>query len=361
MAYTADIAVKRGIGSARILAELALDHAMSPADCLAGTALSADLLGSADALIDAGQELQLVANLVQHLGAAPLLGLEAGQRYHLTAYGMWGFALISSRTLRSAVDVGLRYLDLTYVFCQLQMREEDEQFCLVFDGAGIAAGLREFLVVRDLVAAVNVLRELFAEKLAVRTVSLAVPEPDDPEAFRRFFGIVPRFGQAHSSVAFDARYLDMPLPQADATTAKMCEAQCRALLEKRRARTGLAARVRQRLLHQPGHFPTMEHLAAQMNTTTRTLRRHLRREGVTYRDLVEEAREALAEELVRATHLSFEAIAERLGYADVANFFHAFRRWKGMTPKSFRASTNQPVVLAPPAHLPTTHDMESIT
>ena len=51
---------------------------------------------------------------------------------------------------------------------------------------------------------------------------------------------------------------------------------------------------------------------------------------------MEEVRETLALELIQGTNLSLEDISYRLGYSDTANFFHAFKRWKGQTPNHFR-------------------------
>ena len=65
----------------------------------------------------------MIANLLRALGDPPGLGLEAGIRYHLTTYGIWGFAMISSPTWRSAIDIGLRYLDLTFAFTRIQARD----------------------------------------------------------------------------------------------------------------------------------------------------------------------------------------------------------------------------------------------
>ena len=31
-----------------------------------------------------------------------------------------------------------------------------------------------------------------------------------------------------------------------------------------------------------------------------------------------------------------EEIAERLGYGEVSNFTHAFKRWKGLAPRQYR-------------------------
>ena len=68
----------------------------------------------------------------------------------------------------------------------------------------------------------------------------------------------------------------------------------------------------------------------------RTLIRHLREEGVTYQQLLDNVREELACWLLLHSSMSVEAIAERLGYQDTSNFSRTFRRWLGVTPRDFR-------------------------
>ncbi|MGX8847036.1 helix-turn-helix transcriptional regulator, partial [Pseudomonas aeruginosa] len=86
----------------------------------------------------------------------------------------------------------------------------------------------------------------------------------------------------------------------------------------------------------PGHLPDMQTLAMELHLTVRTLRRRLDDEGSSYRLLLDEVRQALAEELLATGAIRLEEIAERLGYGEVSNFIHAFRRWKGMTPRQYR-------------------------
>ena len=75
--------------------------------------------------------------------------------------------------------------------------------------------------------------------------------------------------------------------------------------------------------------------------TPRTLRRRLLDEGTSYRALCDEAREALAEELLAAPLLAVERIAERLGYANASSFILAFKRWKGQPPQAYRRALRQ--------------------
>lgn len=152
----------------------------------------------------------------------------------------------------------------------------------------------------------------------------------------RELGLCPAFGQADNRVVFERHFLDLPLPGANLEVARACEEQCRALLARRQVRGGLAGRIRDRLLRTPGHLPDMQTLAMELHLTVRTLRRRLDDEGSSYRLLLDEVRQALAEELLATGAIRLEEIAERLGYGEVSNFIHAFRRWKGMTPRQYR-------------------------
>ena len=44
-----------------------------------------------------------------------------------------------------------------------------------------------------------------------------------------------------------------------------------------------------------------------------------------------------AEELLVTGGLSVAEVAERLGYVEVSSFSQAFRRWKGVGPRAYRA------------------------
>jgi AraC-like DNA-binding protein len=70
--------------------------------------------------------------------------------------------------------------------------------------------------------------------------------------------------------------------------------------------------------------------------SARTLRNHLASEGTSYRELLEDVREALAEQLLSARRLNVDEIASRLGYADRSSFIVAFKRWKGVSPGRYQ-------------------------
>lgn len=322
--------------SAQLLTQFGLDQGLSVERCLAGTGLSLQQLAEPGSEIDAAQELLLIGNLVAALGAQPGIGLKAGQRYHLSTYGIWGFAMLSSPTFRSAASLGLRYLDLTYAFYGMRLEEHGDEVHLLFEDRGIPAELRAFILERDSAGMLRIQRDLLGQHLPLTRVDLCLPRPADCSWYTDSYGIEPRFAQADNRFVLRQELLDQPLPGANQQVAQHCEEQCHALLTKRRERSGLAGQIRARLLGSPGRLPDMQEVAQQLNLSSRTLRRRLLDEGSSFRLLLEEVRQALAEELLAIGGLTLEEIAERLGYAEVSNFIHAFKRWKGLPPHQYR-------------------------
>ena len=85
----------------------------------------------------------------------------------------------------------------------------------------------------------------------------------------------------------------------------------------------------------------MSVVAAELGMSTRTLRNRLRRESTSYREIVDQLRRVLAEELLSAGAMTIDEIAQRLGYADTSAFIAAFKRWKGVPPGSYKSGATR--------------------
>ncbi|RGP54133.1 AraC family transcriptional regulator [Pseudomonas abyssi] len=327
----------RNIGSVQLLTQLGTELGLTVPQCLQGTGLDVMALADGQAKVEAAQELQVVSNLLAGLPGQPLLGLLAGRRYQLSRYGIWGYALLSSASLGEALEMGLRYLDLTFAFCRIHAREDASGRWLVIDDRWIEPSLRRFLLLRDSAATARIQRELTGLRQPFKSVRLTLPAPPDAQlnAYTEAYGCTPQFDAAETMLELDPALLARGLPGDNPAIRQACEQQCHQLLQRYRARDGLAGRVRELLLDGGATLPDMPTVAARLHLTERTLRRRLDGERTSFRQLQEETREALAEELLRVPGLSLEEVAQRLGYGEVSNFVHAFRRWKGMTPRQF--------------------------
>jgi AraC-like DNA-binding protein len=324
---------RRSAASALLLVRLGQERGVTAAVSLAGTGLTLEDLRVPGTEIPGDQELQVLRNL-QAACPDPALPLEAGARYHLTTYGIWGFALASSPDVRSALDVGARFVDLSFTFCTLTVEETADELSIRLDDTSVPSDVRAFVVARDLSGLRTIVAELTQSAVPLTSLTVTLPRPDDLRPWTDALGREPEFGAARNAAGLALSFLDLPLPQADELTAALTEEQCRELLSRRQARTGAAGRVRDLLLTSPSSMPSVEVTATTLHVSARTLRRQLTAEGVSYRALVEEVREALAEELLRGS-LPVEQVARRLGYSETASFTHAFTRWKGVSPRTW--------------------------
>ncbi len=332
----------RGPAGARLLIDFGEQRGLSSVKLLAGTGLSVAQLDDPNAEVTAAQELRLTDNLLRLLRHPPNLGFEVGKRYHFSAYGVWGYGLIASATARDALALAMRFLPLTYAFTAISYREEGEFGVLTFGAPELADALSRFLVERDMAAAAVLLEEMAGEDFVLSRFALQAERPaargtvpDVPV----ICGVKPDFGARTNSLAFDRALLERKLPQANPTTASMCEQMCKRLLEARRMRVGTATMVRHYLNAMADAAPfSLEEMARLLNTSARTLKRRLQEEGTTFRMLLAESRGAMAKALLDDDHMTIAEIAEQLGFSDISSFSQAFKRWYGVAPSAYRAA-----------------------
>lgn len=70
--------------------------------------------------------------------------------------------------------------------------------------------------------------------------------------------------------------------------------------------------------------------------STRSLQRMMRKHGISYSELLNDARQHYALEKLTIPSIKISDIACQLGYKDAAHFTRAFKRWTGMTPTQYR-------------------------
>ena len=76
-------------------------------------------------------------------------------------------------------------------------------------------------------------------------------------------------------------------------------------------------------------------VADQFSISNRTLRRRLREEGTSYREILDDVRAELARHYLTSEKRGIDEVTFLLGYSDPSAFTKAFRRWTGHTPADF--------------------------
>jgi AraC-like DNA-binding protein len=148
----------------------------------------------------------------------------------------------------------------------------------------------------------------------------------------------------------DAAIMGQKLSSSDPVAARVAERQCATNLSPSLSPEGLLAKVRRILEAKPGRYPGPEHVADALQTSPRTLRRSLDEMGTSYQALVDMARCKHATDLLTATDMSINEIAERLGFSEGRALRRAFKRWTGSTAAKYRQEKGVPASSGGRAH-----------
>lgn len=88
--------------------------------------------------------------------------------------------------------------------------------------------------------------------------------------------------------------------------------------------------------HISNGLPDATSVANALSMSVSTLKRRLKAEGLSYRDLTQELRVVLAKDLIAANILSIYEIAFMLGFSSSTAFSRAFKAWTGCSPSRYR-------------------------
>jgi len=118
----------------------------------------------------------------------------------------------------------------------------------------------------------------------------------------------------------------------------MLAPQLEAALADQRLRQTVQDQVKQTLKRLlAGQRPTIQEVAQELNLSARTLQRRLTEAGVTFQQVLEEARRELARHYLLQSSLELNETAYLLGYESANSFFRAFHHWEGTSPGQWRA------------------------
>ena len=325
----------RNIISVQIIIAYGAELGVAEDKLLQGSGLVHSDLIDHERFVEDRQELHILKNLMNHTSNPFKVGMELGSRYHITSYGIMGYALLASSSFRKAIALGLRYLDLTYAFSEIKLTDHHDDLSLEFS-CDIPGDLGLLVLTRDIWGANTIQQEVSESINSSLKLQLSMPLPCDIslKSIEKKRGGKVYFNANFNGFSGKATQLDLPLKKANEATARVCEEQCSQLLQQKHNWKPIAKQVKDALVHL-GMAAAMKDIAQYLTRTTRTLHRQLKKEQTSWRQVRDDVRIGIAEELLlQPIHL--EEVAERLGFSDGANFSHSFKRCKNITPSQYR-------------------------
>lgn len=322
-----------------MLVEVLSEQGVSPSDAVKGSGLTPSDIHDPDILTSVRQYLAVCHNALA-FGNDPATPFKVGQRMHLSAYGMYGYALMCSPTIRDFYNFAVKYHKLATPTLRIEWREEPNEVVWCFPNDFISAPsheLKQFLIEQQFAQHVTHLKDVAGPSSKPVKALFNYPAPAHAALYEHYLECPCYFDQPAFELYFPHGILDEKPQLAHKLTSKLLQETCERLIGDAKTSTGVTGEVYQILMRKPGEFPPMEIIAGALNVTPRTLRRRLEAEGSTFGAILDDVRCSLATEYLRTTKMSTDDISALVGFTETANFRRAFKRWTGKAPGEFRS------------------------
>lgn len=313
------------------LVEVMAEQGVSAAAILAGCDIAPEEIYDASIMTSVRQYAAACKNAIE-LSHDPAIPFKTGSRLHLSAYGMYGYALMSCLSLRDYFKLGVKYHRLATPTLTIEWKEYPDRAVWSFPDAFISSPSRElgaFVIEQQFTQHVTHLQDVAGRSCPPILAHFPYPAPAHAALYQEYLGCECLFSQQECQLIYDSAILDQEPQLAHKLTSKLLQDMCDRLIGQSKISTGISGEVYQVLMSKPGHYPNMEGVARVLKMTSRTLRRRLDDEGTTFSAIADDVLSSLAQEYLRTTQMSTDDIAMLLGFSDGASFRRALRRWTG--------------------------------
>ncbi len=313
------------------LAELGL----STAQVLSRAGLPSALFEQERVLVST-EELFALYRSMEELSGDAAFGLKIGTEKRLERYDPVAIAALYARSLRDALQRIARFKQLTCPEAVHIVERGDE--CRVRFEWLLASNDEPAMLV-DLCFAwvAEIARRGSAGVIKPMRLELKRPANVRQE-LEQHFGCAVQFEAKQNVLVLRSADLDDAFtthnPEVLAMVAPQLEAELQLQLQGRSFREQAKVTIKRSLA---GRRPELRSVARELGLSPRTLQRRLTEEGISFQQLVAEARRELARHYLQQGALELSETAYLLGYEDANSFFRAFHQWEGTSPGEWRA------------------------
>ncbi|MEU6370212.1 AraC family transcriptional regulator ligand-binding domain-containing protein [Streptomyces sp. NPDC046931] len=245
------------------------------------------------------------------------------------------YLLLASSSLAEAAAAAVRYHRLVSEAGVVALDRGPRRSRLVYRPS-VAPGTMHPQQVEAIVTGMVTAAGWIAPDWTPVSVTFAHPAIGDPRRYTEILRCPVVFDAAENAVTVRTAELERPRALTDPELVALHRRHADGLLGGLPATAMLRTRVRGWLDQADLLRAGPEDLRDVLFLSSRTLRRALREEGTSWRELLDEARHMRALQLLRTTGLPLEAVARQVGLSGAAALVRAFTRWRHMTPGAYR-------------------------
>ena len=274
--------------------------------------------------------------------ANPAFGLSVTEHVHAVHLKALGMLIVSCENLAQALEKIVAYHALVSDSVQINLQHAPDKvgFSIrAVEGVNISpAALDAFFSV-----IVKFCRNMMGDENLVARLDLIRNKPTSVKPWTDFFGREVYFNQADNCLWLYRSFLEKKSLHFDEKVQQMNENAVQDYLQGMNANTWVDKCKKHLVIGLNDESPSLTKIAEKLSVSERTLTRHLRAEGSSFSEILQQKKQDLACHYLLESDESITTVALKLGFKDASNFSRAFQRWYNTSPSEFRLKNSSSI------------------
>jgi len=276
----------------------------------------------------------------QHFG--PIAGARIGATYQVSDLGVFGYAVASAQNLGHAFEIESKYYSLLgNILKRSNAFIDHDMYATMYNVQNIDEESLSFFVALANASRIHIARSIFGDDIAFNSVQFTFNDEANKAEYEALYGCPVEFNAAQNSWGLDTRLFSRERKDGNHADCTRYLPYCNELMAQLKQKESLVNDIQQILVSCAGDYPDINMLASAFNVSSRTLRRQLANLGTSYQKILNKVRCQLSIEYLVRTDIAVEDISNLIGFSDVTNFRHAFKKWVNKTPSAYRKMYQQ--------------------
>ena len=266
----------------------------------------------------------------------PAFALNLGKKISHERMSLVGHIVFNSRTAGEGLRQYIRFVKLANEGDRVALEINDNEVAVVYtteDPAYISSLAME----RNFSVAVTRLRRYTNVEISPVRVEFQHTAPSYIDEYKHLFQSPVLFDRVENRLVFQKSVLALKLGKRSTHLYSGLIQYAESLMGKLTRRRAITKKVRywiNKCLSE-GDLD-IEKVADRMNMSRQTLYRKLKKEGTSFKTLLDDTRKSLAKKFLAQNEYSITEIAFFLGFSETSSFNRAFNRWYDKNPSDFR-------------------------
>lgn len=302
---------------------------------LAEAKLPPSILHDPEVLLPLKQVLQFIENTALKEGMEQF-GLLAGQKAQIANLGALGRLLCHSLTLYDAVNTLIRLVPSYNSGDRIWLNEQGGNIWLCRRFINNLEIAYPQAVHYSLMFLIRLIQLGAGSQWMPKEIHLTTPPVQGFEQIESFSDAKILFHQDATAIAIPKDLLSLAL-QNHGNYGKQQWEQDYEILHSSAPASNFPSALKQiiRIQLKQG-YPNIQSIAEILGISVRSFQRQLNHANLTYSHLIEQVRFERSVQLLSDPINKIADIAAEVGYKDASNFTRAFKRWAGVSPKTFQ-------------------------